>query len=411
MLYSELRGMAHLIRPHPYYLPQLGAERLLFGGHVPTVELQHWLWNGRLHLYDRLIVWLTSIHTLVPPTLAFVFWLRNRALFRRFVKALLTLSFAGAVTFLLFPAAPPWAASRAGLVQPIALITDLKTKGHVPSGFPLYGTVLHNPYAAIPSLHAGYAFLVFLFVASIARGRRWRWPITIAAALYPLSMGFAVVYTGNHYVVDLVLGFAFAAAAFAGVPAWSRRRATLRIKPRLVTVMATVLVAMALSAAAAGREGPSSLAATLSRSLPDLPLGQGTTVDLPTLMPFRWTRVYIFGPGTQAPEIDRTLGFHWKPGATEAPGDSSVRALLLFVRAGSHGRHVVREATYQKGDPRFDCIEGMSFPRVRARFTVVMGSVAWGREARRALIPKLASGVRQREVALRCLPPRAPVLP
>lgn len=410
LLYSELRGLAHLLRPHPYYLPQLEAERALFHGHVPTVDLQHWLWNGRMHLYDRLIVWLTSIHTTVPPTLAFVFWLRDRDLYRRFVRSLLALSFAGAATFFLFPTAPPWAASRAGLLQPVALITDVKTRGHLSSGFPLYGTLLHNPYAAIPSLHAGYAFLVFCFVASIARRRRWRWPITLAAALYPLSMGFAVVYTGNHYVVDLLFGFVFALAAFAGVPAWSRRGAALRLRPGRVVAVAAVVTAMAAAAGAAGSEGPSSLAATLSRSLPELPLGRSTTVDLPKLMPFAWTRVYVFGPGTQAAEIDRTLGFPWKPGATEAPGDSSNPVLLLFVRASSLRREVVREATYHKSDPRFDCIEGASYPRREARFAVVMRFAPSGREVYRALIPKVASRSLQRTLALRCLPAPAAAL-
>ena len=82
---------------------------------------------------------------------------------------------------------------------------------------PTASAIPGNPYAAIPSLHAGYAMLVFLFVASFARRLRWRWPITIVAALYPLAMGFCVVYTGNHYVVDLLIGFVYATASLYGV--------------------------------------------------------------------------------------------------------------------------------------------------------------------------------------------------
>ena len=81
-----------------------------------------------------------------------------------------------------------------------------------------------NPYAAIPSLHAGYAFLVFLFVAMLAWRTPWRRIVVPLAALYPLLQSFAVVYTGNHYVVDLLIGFAYASAALFGVLWFWRRR-------------------------------------------------------------------------------------------------------------------------------------------------------------------------------------------
>ena len=48
IVYEELRGVAHLSRPHPYYAPQLDIDRWLFGGTVPTIWLQHQLWHGSL---------------------------------------------------------------------------------------------------------------------------------------------------------------------------------------------------------------------------------------------------------------------------------------------------------------------------------------------------------------------------
>src|SRR5579872_731860 len=179
LLYEELRGLAHVLHPHPYYRPQIRLEEALFGGHLPTVELQHLLWTGHLRFYDHVIIVFSSIHFLVPPALAFFFWLKDRAFFLRFVRTYLLLSYAGALTFLLFPAAPPWAASRAGVIPPVALITSDGAGGKVPGGG---GLLLHNPYAAIPSLHAGYALLVFLFVAARVRGSRFRWPITFLTA-------------------------------------------------------------------------------------------------------------------------------------------------------------------------------------------------------------------------------------
>jgi membrane-associated phospholipid phosphatase len=152
-----------------------------------------------------------------------VLWIRRRALFYRFATTMLVLSFAAAVTFLAYPAAPPWAAGDAGVLGAV------KIGGHatprVSTLWAPYDLVQGNPYAAIPSLHAGYAFLVFLFVAMLAWRTRWRWLVLAGSALYPAAQCYAAVYTGNHYVVDLLIGFAYAAAAFFGVGwAWRRLR-------------------------------------------------------------------------------------------------------------------------------------------------------------------------------------------
>jgi membrane-associated phospholipid phosphatase len=228
-VYSESRGIAHLLHPHPYYLPQLRAERFLFGGHVPSVWLQYHFWDGDARWHDRVILEITRLHFVVPPFLAFALWLRRRALFYRFAATMLVLSFAGAITFYLFPAAPPWAASQDGILGPVTKLTDahpavsgVPVQGH--GGFSVSSLIDPNPYAAIPSLHGGYAFLVFLFVATLAWPTRWRRIVVPLAALYPLLQSFAVVYTGNHYVVDLLIGFAYAAAALLAVRWFWRRR-------------------------------------------------------------------------------------------------------------------------------------------------------------------------------------------
>ena len=111
VLYEECRGIAHILT-RPVRLPQLDAEKFLFFGHVPSKVLQDWLWTGTLQWYDQAMSALTRIHFIVPPTLAFALWLKRRALFYRFAATLLTLSYAGALTFALFPAAPPWRAAE-----------------------------------------------------------------------------------------------------------------------------------------------------------------------------------------------------------------------------------------------------------------------------------------------------------
>lgn len=221
VIYAEFRGLAHALRPHPYFDPQLNAERWLFHGVVPSSVLQGWFWTGHDRWYDSLLLVVTRVHSFVPLTLAFVLWMRRRALFYRFAATMVTLSFAAAFTFLAFPAAPPWEAGDNGLISVV------KIGGHASSRVSTlwapYDLVQGNPDAAIPSLHAGYAVLVFLFVAMLAWRTRWRWWIIPVAAIYPLAQSYAAVYTGNHYVVDLVLGLVYAVAAFVAVR-WAWRR-------------------------------------------------------------------------------------------------------------------------------------------------------------------------------------------
>jgi hypothetical protein len=229
VLYAESRGIAHLAHSHPFYRPQLDLERFLFGGHVPSVELQHWLWHGSARWYDHALVQVTKLHFIVPPLLAFVLWVKRRALFYRFAASMLVLSYAGTLTFLIYPSAPPWAAAQTGMIDPISKLPiphGAAAASSLPStmsSFSITRLVVKNPYAAIPSLHGGYAFLVFLFVAMLLWKTRWRWLIPVLA-LYPAVQCFAVVYTANHYVVDLLIGFVYATLSILGVRWFWRRR-------------------------------------------------------------------------------------------------------------------------------------------------------------------------------------------
>ena len=61
---------------------------------------------------------------------------------------------------------------------------------------------LYNPFAAVPSLHFGYALIVGAVLFVIAERRAWR----VAGALYPAAMLLIIVATGNHFIVDAALG-------------------------------------------------------------------------------------------------------------------------------------------------------------------------------------------------------------
>lgn len=93
------------------------AERWLFRGHIPTVVLQKALYDPKhLHWYDVATTAFWAFHFVLPIFFAYLLWIRNRGLYWRFVSTLLTVSFAGFITYILFPAMPPWMAAAKRLI-------------------------------------------------------------------------------------------------------------------------------------------------------------------------------------------------------------------------------------------------------------------------------------------------------
>jgi len=213
-VYDLLRGSADGLLFSPWYRPQLEADAFLFGGNVPTVWLQDRLWHGSTHLrwYDYASWFVYVSYFVATYLLAGLLWFFARPRFRRYVGSVALLAGMGFATFALFPAAPPWLASREGeLDTTIRLIGPIT--GHIPfiqvsfEGLYERGSEYANPVAAVPSLHAAYTLLFVLF---LWRTARWARPLLAA---YPPAMAFALVYTAEHYVVDILLGWAYTLVA------------------------------------------------------------------------------------------------------------------------------------------------------------------------------------------------------
>lgn len=180
-------------------------------GAVPTVWLQGHLVDGSAHWWDAVADVVYATHFVAIPVLTGVVWFRQRQRYRAWVTAVLAFIVIGVAGYVVFPAAPPWMASDAGLIGPV---TRLSGSGwdhlHLGGVAQLFGAgqAESNPIAAMPSLHAGGAMLVSLFLWPAVRSR-WR----VVLVLYPVVMGVALVYAGEHYVVDVVAGWLTAAAA------------------------------------------------------------------------------------------------------------------------------------------------------------------------------------------------------
>jgi membrane-associated phospholipid phosphatase len=225
LLYDQTRGVADRLGIPLHETDILGWEKSSFGGVEPTVWLQHHLYDpSHIYWYDALFTLVYVTHFLTTPVLAAVLWLRDRTLWLRYISRVITLSLAGLITYCLYPEAPPWYAARDGLSDPVA---RLSARGWI---WLHAGNVHHllanaqkegsNPVAAMPSLHAAFALLAALMIASRLRSR-WRYLLL----LYPAAMGLTLVYTGEHYVLDLVAGWAYAIAVHIAWNRWEARRA------------------------------------------------------------------------------------------------------------------------------------------------------------------------------------------
>lgn len=234
LLYDQTRGVADALGIDLHEADILHAETWLFGGVEPTIWLQHHLYDpAHVFWYDGLCTLIYTSHFLATPILAAIMWLRDRTLWLRYISRVVLLALSGLITYCLFPEAPPWMAARDGFSEPVA---RLSARGwiwlHASNLKELLANAQSggaNPVAAMPSLHTAFATMVAIFIAARFRSR-WRY----LAALYPLAMGFTLVYCGEHYVLDLVAGVLYALAVHTALSRWEAKRAA---RPAAMSVL------------------------------------------------------------------------------------------------------------------------------------------------------------------------------
>ena len=225
-LYLYSRGIADQLGFVSVHVTQpVRADRWLFGGTLPTEWLQARLCGvpclrtSTPAWYDVVLTTVYYSFFFVPLVTATVLWRRNRSTWVAFMRRWLSLTLVALVCYITYPMAPPWMAAQEGVITPD--VDRITSRGWYDVGeVGIHETVsaLTNQVAAMPSLHAA----VSLFVAVFGIGRlrtRWRWLLL----LYPTAMGFLLVYDAEHYVVDILAGFALAALVLAACSAWERR--------------------------------------------------------------------------------------------------------------------------------------------------------------------------------------------
>jgi len=225
-LYDYSRHLAELLDRPVMVTPQIGWDRTLFFGGEPTVWLQQHLYDPKAtHSWDSVGALVYCSHFLAAWVIAGVLYWRNRDEWFRWARAVVVLSFSALVTFALLPTAPPWYAAREGYLPHVDRIATrgLDTFGlHIAKQLIDQGASVANDVAAIPSLHTGMAVLIsiWFYPRVPARHRFWLRPLLVA---YPVAMLAMLVYSGEHYVVDGLIGAAYVVAVLLGLAAWDRR--------------------------------------------------------------------------------------------------------------------------------------------------------------------------------------------
>ena len=225
LLLWNLSSALAALSPFPAHLDFMrNFDRVLGFGHDPVIEIQRFLATGNnINPLDYVTGVTYNLHVPEPYIAAYLLWRVNRSAFFVFAASLLTLLVLGFITFVLFPAVPPWMASE--WMHRIPDVTNRFSPVLHSHPLPFHTTPLFyffplagDSVAALPSQHAGIPFLEML-VFGLALGRR----AYVGFAVWVAWVLFTVVYLGEHWIVDALAGYVYAAVSLL-IGLWLLRR-------------------------------------------------------------------------------------------------------------------------------------------------------------------------------------------
>ncbi|MDP8968535.1 MAG: phosphatase PAP2 family protein [Actinomycetota bacterium] len=169
---------------------------------------QEWLLDGASWMY------INAQSSITLGALAWLYVFRNESFY--FVRNMFLVAFGVAlIGYTVFPTAPPRFFPEWGFFDAVSDFAGVRQDS-------VTINELFNPYAAVPSMHVGFALMISV---PLARLVRWR-ALKVLWVIYPLIILFVIVVTANHFIADAVLG-----AVAAGVGALTAR-ALARARPQ-----------------------------------------------------------------------------------------------------------------------------------------------------------------------------------
>jgi PAP2 superfamily len=180
-------------------------DRALGLGELPGVRLQKALSRpGVTTPLEAVLVWAHWLWFLVPHgTMAYLLAF-HRERFPRGAALMYAVYDLGVIVYWVVPTAPPWYAARSGAITADPALRRLMVEhGELfwrERWEPLYSFLGGNPLAAMPSLHFATSLMAALLLADTG-------PVEgVVGWAYAITLGFALVHLGEHYVVDLLAG-------------------------------------------------------------------------------------------------------------------------------------------------------------------------------------------------------------
>jgi membrane-associated phospholipid phosphatase len=191
----------------------IAVDRLIGGGRLPNARLQVALARlPRVGLVNRFLTWIHWLWFAAPYLALTLILVRDNDRFPRAARQMAAVFDLGCAAYFAVPTAPPWWASENGLtgeeVRRIMVEVGEPTWGSAWER--MYGTLGGNPWAAMPSLHFATSVCAALSLAEVGK---------LEGTLgwgYATTLGFGLVYLGEHYVTDLIAGALLVAAVRRG---------------------------------------------------------------------------------------------------------------------------------------------------------------------------------------------------
>jgi membrane-associated phospholipid phosphatase len=190
-------------------------DRVLGGGELPNIRLQRAFGRpGTVTALDRLLSIVHWSWFLEPHAALIYILVRDERRFARAAGQLGTTFDLGCAGYFAMPTAPPWWAAEQGEIdgEIRRIMVEVGERFWGRAWPALYESLGGNPWAAMPSLHFATAVMAALLLAETG-------PVAGAVGWgYALTLGFALVYLGEHYAVDLLAGAALVALVRRGEP-------------------------------------------------------------------------------------------------------------------------------------------------------------------------------------------------
>jgi membrane-associated phospholipid phosphatase len=195
------------------------ADRLLGRGTTPTLRLQRALGTpGTFRTWEKVLVWSHWLWFMFPHGTAVYLLVRHPERFGSGAARIYATFDLGLIGYWAVPTAPPWYAAAEGLMEDgrtpelRRMMVEYGEQFWKSGWAPLYGVLGGNPLAAMPSLHFATSVTAAHVLSETGRAAgAFGWT-------YALLLGVALVYLGEHYVVDLAAGLALAEGVRAGAP-------------------------------------------------------------------------------------------------------------------------------------------------------------------------------------------------